>query len=342
MRHLTPIVSALAALLLLASPALAGGEGWLTNLEEAQSQAKAEGKDILIDFTGSDWCGWCVRLKKEVWSTEAWKAKGPERFVLVELDFPRKKAKSKETKAYNNALKNKFGIRGFPTIALLDADGRPYAMTGYQKGGPEAYLSHLEELGKRKAEIKNLIDAAEKSENVAKGLDEVMDKLAEWKVAFGYTHIQEKIVAADPKNEAGLGLKHARALALGAVARKDDEAYAKHLEVVRTMDPKAATKIQTGIMAATLGNELEGVLSPLARKGNWKGAKELVEKNYVEKHTEGVRGQVVRFYLAICKLRGGDKSGALETFKAAKELAPESDMAKEIDRITKKIGGAAH
>jgi len=339
MKNLTPALSALAALLLFAAPALAGGEGWLTNLEEAKKQAKAEGKDVLIDFTGSDWCGWCIRLKKEVWSTEAWKAEGPKRYVLVELDFPRKTPQSEETKAYNRALQAQFGVKGFPTIALLDSEGRPYAMTGYQKGGPEAYLKHLEEFGKRKAEIKELVAAAEKSENVAKGLDEVMTNLGEWRVAFGYTHLQEKIVAADPKNEAGLGLKHAKALAKGASARKDAEAYKKHLEVVKAMDPKEAQALENAIAAATLGAELEGALTPLVSKGNWKGAAELIEKDYLEKHAEGVTGQVVRFYFAICKLRSGDQPGALETFKAAKELAPESPMAEKIDEIMKKIGG---
>lgn len=339
MKHLTPALSALAALLLFAAPAFAGGEGWLTNLEEAKKQAKKEGKDVLIDFTGSDWCGWCIRLKKEVWDTETWKAEGSKRFVMVELDFPRKKPQSDETKKYNRALNNLFGVKGYPTIALLDSEGRPYGMTGYQKGGPEAYLRHLEELGQRKAEIKELIAAAEKSDNVAKGLDEVMTKLNGWRVAFGYPEVRAKIVAADPKNEAGLGLKHAKALAKGAKARGDDEAYAKHLEVVKGIDPKAAKALEDGIAAAALSAEIEGALTPLASKGNWKGAAELLEKDFMSKHEEGALGQVVRFYLAICKFRSGDKPGAIETFKAAKALDPENPRVKQIDKFLSKLGG---
>ena len=337
MKHLTPALSALAALLLFSAPALAGGEGWLTNLEQAKEQAKEEGKDVLIDFTGSDWCGWCIRLKKEVWSTEAWKAEGSKRYVLVELDFPRRTPQSEETKAYNRALQAQFGVQGFPTIALLDSEGRPYAMTGYQKGGPEVYLKHLEELGKRKAEIKALVAAAEKSENVAKGLDEVLTKLEEWRVSFGYSELQEKIVAADPKNEAGLGLKHAKALAKGASARKDAESYKRHLEAVKGMDPKEAQALEDAIAAATLGSELEAALTPLASKNDWKGAAALLEKDYLEKHPEGVGGQVVRFYLGICKFRTGDKAVAIETLKAAKDLAPEGPMAEQIDGLLKKL-----
>lgn len=336
MKHLT---TALAALLLFASPALAGGEGWLTNLEEAKKQAKAEGKDVLIDFTGSDWCGWCIRLKKEVWDTETWKKEGSKRYVLVELDFPKKKAQSEETKKYNRAINDLFGVKGYPTIALLDSEGRPYGMTGYQKGGPENYLKHLETLGKHKAEIKELVAAAEKSDNVAKGLDEVMDKLNGWRVGFGYSELQEKIVAADPKNEAGFGLKHAKALAKSASARKDKAAFDKFLAIVKGIDPKEAEALSSAIVASRLGSQIEAALSPLASKGDWKGGAKLLESDFLPKHSEGIGGQVVRFYLGICRVRGGDKEAGLKTLEEAKAMAPESPMAKQIDKIMKKIGG---
>lgn len=325
---------AFAASLLLCSPALAGGEGWLHNLEEAQKKAQAENKDILIDFTGSDWCGWCIRLKKEVWDTEAWKAEGPKRFVLVELDFPSKTPQSEETKKYNAALQQEFGVRGFPTIALLDSSGRPYGMTGYQKGGPEAYLKHLEELAARKGEIKELLEGAK----TAKALDEAMQQLAKWRVAFGYSSVQEKIVELDPKNEAGFGLEHAKALAERASAKGDEAAYAKHLEQVRGMDPAAGKALEADIAAKGLSKELEGKLGPLAKKGDWKGALKLLESDYVPNHKEGALGQVVGFYVGICKIRSGDKEGALSQFRAARELAEGTQVSQQIDKILKQLG----
>lgn len=330
---------ALATLLSCTSLASAGGEGWLTNLEEAQKQAKAENKDILIDFTGSDWCGWCIRLKKEVWSTPLWLEEGSKRYVMVELDFPNQKPQSDETKAYNAKLQALFGVQGFPTVALLDAEGRPYAMTGYQEGGPEAYLKHLEEFAARKAEIAQAVAAAEKSEAPAKGLDALFDKLGEWRVAFGYSHLQEKILAADPKNEAGLGLKHARALAGRANAQKETKELARYLEAIRAMDAKAADALEEELAAAALQAELEQVLSPMAAKNDWAGIAERLAKDYVPTHTSGAKGQVVTFFLAITKLRLGKQEEALATFKAAKALAPEGPLVEQIDQVLNKLGG---
>ena len=133
--------------LLLAPLAAMASEGWLTDLDAAKKQAAAENKDILIDFTGSDWCGWCIKLDKEVFATDAFKAQ--KDFVLVSLDFPRKKQLPADQKAKNDALAQAWGIQGFPTIILANAAGEPYAQTGYQPGGPEKYLAHLAELRKK-------------------------------------------------------------------------------------------------------------------------------------------------------------------------------------------------
>ena len=127
----------------------AGGEGWLHDIEAAKKKAAAENKDLFIDFTGSDWCGWCIKLNEEVFQHDPFKKGIADDFILVELDYPRDKSKlSKETIAQNEMLREKYQIQGYPTILLTDADGRPYAKTGYQKGGPESYVKHLGELQK--------------------------------------------------------------------------------------------------------------------------------------------------------------------------------------------------
>jgi len=134
--------------LLLAPVAALASEGWLTDLDAAKKQAAAEHKDILIDFTGSDWCGWCIKLKKEVFDQPEF-AEASKKFVLVELDFPNKKPQSSEVKAKNRAAQQKYGITGFPTILLMDAQGEVYARTGYKAGGAEKYDTHLQELTKQ-------------------------------------------------------------------------------------------------------------------------------------------------------------------------------------------------
>lgn len=333
---------ALASLLSLtsfSSVAFAGGEGWLSNLEAAQKLAKEQKKDILIDFTGSDWCGWCIRLKEEVWSTPKWQEEGSKRYVLVELDFPRNTPQSDEVKAYNQKLSTLFGVEGFPTIALLDSEGRPYALTGYQEGGPEAYLKHLEELGQRKAEIAAGVAKAEQAEAPAKALDALFEQLGEWKVAFGYGHLQEQIVALDPKNEAGLGLKHARQLALRAAGQKQSEKLSKCLEAVRAMDAEAADALEGEIKAAALTAELEAKLSPMAAKDDWAGVLKCVEEDYAPKHEAGFTGQVVTFFKGIAKLRLGQQEAALADFKSAKDMAPNSELAERISQILTKLGG---
>ena len=81
-------------LMITGSSALAAGDGWLTDFEAAQAAAKSSGKYMLVDFTGSDWCGWCIKLKDEVFSKDHFKTEAPKNFVLVELDFPRAKERS--------------------------------------------------------------------------------------------------------------------------------------------------------------------------------------------------------------------------------------------------------
>lgn len=119
---------------------------WLTNLEKAQENAKEKGLPIFVDFTGSDWCGWCIKLREEVFSQEEFIQYSTENLILVKLDFPRAIPQTRETKAYNENLARKYGIRGFPTILLLDSEGQVIAQTGYQYGGAVKYVEHLQEL----------------------------------------------------------------------------------------------------------------------------------------------------------------------------------------------------
>jgi thioredoxin-related protein len=122
-------------------------EGWETDFEKASAQAKAEGKHMLVDFSGSDWCGWCIKLDNEVFSKEAFKAYAKGNLILVLADFPRDDSKqSSELKKQNKALSEKFSVRGFPTVIILDSEGKAVAQTGYQAGGPEAYVEHVKKL----------------------------------------------------------------------------------------------------------------------------------------------------------------------------------------------------
>jgi thioredoxin-related protein len=186
----------------------AGGEGWLTDIDAAKKSAGESKKDLLIDFTGSDWCGWCIKLNDQVFKHDAFKAGVKDSFVLVEIDFPRDKGKLPEdARKRNTELGEKYAVQGYPTILLCDAEGKPYASTGYQEGGPEKYVAHLNELRTNKTRRDEAFAKAEKlsGPDKAKVLVSALDamKLDAKVVANFYGDVAEQIRAADPKDATG-------------------------------------------------------------------------------------------------------------------------------------------
>tara|TARA_R110002096_G_scaffold14981_5_gene52864 strand:+ start:1853 stop:2707 length:855 start_codon:yes stop_codon:yes gene_type:complete len=137
-------VFAVCATLGLLIPSVAQEGSWLTDFEVAKATAKKEGKPILADFTGSDWCGWCIRLKEEVFSKEEFQKWAKKNVVLLELDFPRKTEISDELKKQNRGLAKKYGVRGYPTVLFLDAEGEVLGKSGYLKGGPGPWIAAAE------------------------------------------------------------------------------------------------------------------------------------------------------------------------------------------------------
>lgn len=123
---------------------------WHENLETAVEVAKVEGKNVLVNFTGSDWCQWCIKLNGEVFTKSEFAKYAKENLVLVKLDFPRYTKQSESTAKYNRAKMTKYGVRGFPSIILLDGNGNLVGNTGYRPGGPEKYVQHLEEYFSKK------------------------------------------------------------------------------------------------------------------------------------------------------------------------------------------------
>ena len=120
---------------------------WMTDFEAAKARAKAEEKHMLINFTGSDWCAWCIKLDKEVFSKPAFKSYAEQDLVLVEIDFPRREQKqSQELKDQNEKLAMRYNVRGFPTILILSSDGSLIGRTGYESGGAEAYVAHIRKM----------------------------------------------------------------------------------------------------------------------------------------------------------------------------------------------------
>jgi thioredoxin-related protein len=122
---------------------------WVTELPKAQEQARAEKKLVMLDFTGSDWCGWCIKLNKEVFSQPEFADYAKKNLVLVEVDFPRTKPQSEAQKKANAALQTKYSVAGYPTIVVLDANGKKLGELGYEPGGPKTFITELEKLKKQ-------------------------------------------------------------------------------------------------------------------------------------------------------------------------------------------------
>ena len=132
------------------SQAVASEGEWLTDVPKALDRAKAEKKVVLLDFTGSDWCGWCKRFDKEVFSTTEFKEYATKNLVLVEVDFPNQKKLGPELKKANDGLKNKYNVNGFPTLVVLNGEGREIGrQVGYLEGGPKAFIAMLETFKKK-------------------------------------------------------------------------------------------------------------------------------------------------------------------------------------------------
>jgi thioredoxin-related protein len=128
------------------------GPKWYTNYNEAAQVAKAENKPIMMVFAGSDWCKPCIMLRKEVWDTDAFKQYAQQNLVLVELDFPRFKKNQlpQEQVKHNEEMAAKYNKEGsFPLVVLTKPDGSIIAKTGYQAGGPDKYIPHLQQLLKK-------------------------------------------------------------------------------------------------------------------------------------------------------------------------------------------------
>jgi len=116
---------------------------WFSNLEDALAQAKSKNLPVIVDFTGSDWCIWCKKLDAEVFAQKSFSDYAKKNLIMVKLDFPKSIKQTQEIKDYNRAILDKYGVQGFPTIVILNSKGDEIGRTGYQQGGPDAYIEHL-------------------------------------------------------------------------------------------------------------------------------------------------------------------------------------------------------
>jgi thioredoxin-related protein len=142
------IFSCLAILLGLATATVRAGE-WQTDYDKALATAKAENKRVLLDFTGSDWCGPCIVLNKKVFTQAEFIDYADKNFVLVEIDYPTKKVLPDALKQQNERLKKQYDIedKGYPTIVVLGPDGKNLGeFSGYHGEGPAEFIAKVDKM----------------------------------------------------------------------------------------------------------------------------------------------------------------------------------------------------
>lgn len=128
-------------------------DGWYVNFDEAAKLSMKTNKPILANFTGSDWCGWCIKLKREVFDTPSFKKWAKENVILLELDYPRRTEQSEEIKKQNRELQQFFKVRGYPTLHMFSvgiADEKTQitalGKTGYIAGGPTPWIANANKM----------------------------------------------------------------------------------------------------------------------------------------------------------------------------------------------------
>lgn len=275
----------------------ATGSEWMEDFKAAKARATLEGKDMLLNFSGSDWCGWCIKLKKEVFSQPGFIKKAAKNYVLVELDYPQRTKQPERIKEQNQKLAGTYGVMVFPTVLVTDAKGRVYAQTGYIAGGPEKFISYLEKVRNIKVEGDALIARAEKAQGLKKArlLDQAVGMMAENRMEVDL-EIIDQIKKLDNKNEAGLKAKYEVHEGIGKIMR----------ETGQSGDYDRALKDIDGLIASVNpGPKLKQYIYFVKAK--------------------------------ICLLGKKDKKAGIENLKIAEKIAPNTEEGKKLSEMIKQL-----
>lgn len=195
-------------LLFLSAVVAYGEELWSQDFEAVRKASQGSGKDILMDFTGSDWCPPCMRMEDEVFTQTSFIKKAPLKYELLRIDYPRKTPQSERVKQQNQKLAEIYPLEGVPTFLLVDKAGKPYAaLVGYQGGGPEAFLGLLDKLASQKkvlADLSAAVDQAGPGAGKATALHNLYAQTEKWGLSAYYSDLPPKIMKEDSDGKAGL------------------------------------------------------------------------------------------------------------------------------------------
>lgn len=276
---------------------------WSDDLEASAKEAAAANKPLIVEFIGSDWCGFCRKLEKDVFSTAEFKEGVKGKYVFVQLDLPNDKSRiSPENFQRNVLLKEKYAAEGMPTILFLDGAGKPFAHTGYAPVGPGEYLQHFESLS---------------------GLREMRDK------AFAEAAKLEGIDKAKMLMH-GLAMMNLSEVLL-------DRFYADEIGFIKSIDPKDETGFFRGMRQKKMIMDYQRDINSFIAKKKFKEAHGITDAMI---ETSGYKGVMLQQFVVI---RGrlhayeGNPDKALEVLEEARVIAPESQLCIEIDKLKEQI-----
>ena len=143
MKKIAPLL--FAGLLFACAPRPGQAFEWRTDLPAAAADARQNQRLVLLNFSGSDWCGWCKKLDAEVFSQPAFQEYAAANLVAVLADFPRRTKLDEKLQAQNERLLQHFQVEGFPTLMLFNPEGEFIARLGYQPGGPATFIQSIQQ-----------------------------------------------------------------------------------------------------------------------------------------------------------------------------------------------------
>ena len=324
---------AMLLVLLLSSSLMADGDDWLTDYDKARTVAEKSNRPILVDFSGSDWCGWCKRLDEQVFQLPEFKEWAKKNVVLCLLDFPRNPAKvSPAQRQKNQEVARGFGVRGYPTVLLLETDGTLIARTGYREGGATKYVEHLERLIKhcrgwqKKLASLDTLDGKARVTAAASLFQHCADALGDKIIK-----VAETIFRYDRKDTTGL--RGDAALIVAGVESPLSKHAEKFLKSIAEIDEKKRYGFL--LFTRTTNNFRELLATAEKNKGNELGSKavkkeaiKLYKRLKVAKKFVPNKEMMANIYLrmAVALACGGRKDKAKIALARAKKLGVPKPM----------------
>lgn len=298
MKPLTLLVAG--SLLLASSRGLAQEEAekpspWTEDYAAAVKQARAEDKDLLVVFTGTDWIEICQVFHDEILTAPDFLEAASEHFVFVKLEFPRDNRLPRGLAQQNQLLRDAYRVRGFPTVVLTDPDGRPFGLNGYQPVTPAQYAGQM-------LSIRKAFETRRKTAAEAEGLEGLARA--------------EKLAAGIPELPGNLSARY----------------YREAMEEVVSLDPRNELKMTPGFRKLIADVDYSAEMQRLAADVQWGRMIELTDSYIRDNRLEGASLQKALLNKAGVQDRQANLEGRIGTLLAIVKIDPESGYGKEAQR----------